>query len=264
MVSEYSHTGVSAVNATKDNPQVPCACGCGGMRTAYDKSGIPRRFIAGHGSRVNHPMLGRRMPQFGTGKIFRGYRMVYVSLTERGSHNVRGDGYEFEHRYVMEKALGRRLERSEVVHHINGDKLDNRSANLMLMSPSGHSQLECKGKPSNPVCIEAMRRKNMERKPGPCEITGCLGITRARGLCVKHYHDYQKGYIQFLDGQWVDVPHQRKRQESVVRICRICSAPFATNNNAAKNCEICRQPRMEVKRWRERKKNERCLTRPGS
>lgn len=42
------------------------------------------------------------------------------------------------HRWVMEKAIGRRLGYGEVIHHINGDKLNNRIENLKLFS----SQIE--------------------------------------------------------------------------------------------------------------------------
>jgi hypothetical protein len=44
--------------------------------------------------------------------------------------------FEFEHRVVMEQMLGRRLQGKETVHHVNGDKTDNRAANLELWSSS--------------------------------------------------------------------------------------------------------------------------------
>ena len=44
-----------------------------------------------------------------------------------------------EHRHVMEQYLGRKLKRSEIVHHIDGNGLNNDISNLEIMSISQHN-----------------------------------------------------------------------------------------------------------------------------
>lgn len=50
----------------------------------------------------------------------------------RGHVHAGPNGYVLEHRMVMSDLLGRPLARNENVHHINGNRADNRVENLEL------------------------------------------------------------------------------------------------------------------------------------
>lgn len=96
-------------------------------------------------------MASRILQQYRTGRTKR-LRAVFslreiLEMTryvdERGYVRRRAaDGRVFlEHRLIVQAISGRRLKASEVVHHKNGKKGDNRPSNLEVLSWSAHGRI---------------------------------------------------------------------------------------------------------------------------
>ena len=66
-----------------------------------------------------------------------------------------------EHRAVVEELLGINLRDDQVVHHINGDKTDNRPENLQILDWREHSRLHASTMPQTP---EKQRKVSAARK----------------------------------------------------------------------------------------------------
>lgn len=99
-------------------------------------------------------------------------------LVWRGGKKVR------EHRWLMEEKLGRKLERYEHVHHINGDPLDNRMENLVVLHQNAHLRLHKQQYPDEKECANcggAFTVNPRKRKRNKCCSPKCASAMRTAG-----------------------------------------------------------------------------------
>lgn len=101
----------------------------------------------------------------------------YIKVLDKTWHSADPNGYVLEHRYLMEKHIGRPLTANEDVHHINGDKQDNRLENLQIIDHVEHTILTHKGlkrsEETGRKISEAKRRNNELRKLNRTTLQGC-------------------------------------------------------------------------------------------
>lgn len=87
-----------------------CECGCGEY-TNLSPEGKPRRFLRGHNLKL----------KISHGWIDQAHRFLSI------------DGHRIaEHRWVVEQREGRKLTSDEIVHHVDGNPLNNDPENLVV------------------------------------------------------------------------------------------------------------------------------------
>lgn len=121
-----------------------CECGCGAPTPVAKTSrpdrgqytGYPLRFVHGHNARVLTPEQTsgwkggvRGIDQYG-----------YVAIHRPDYPGARADGSVLVHRMVYEESRGVRLPPGILVHHVNGDKSDNRPENLVAFTRVEHKR----------------------------------------------------------------------------------------------------------------------------
>lgn len=99
---------------------------------------VSRMLRAAGYNKENRRAAGERHGSWKGGRYTNNLGYVLVRVPPEDPLHPAGNrtttSYMPEHRYVMAQKLGRPLRRTETVHHINGDRADNRVENLHLRS----------------------------------------------------------------------------------------------------------------------------------
>lgn len=62
----------------------------------------------------------------------------YIQVYKPSNPMARDNGYVAQHRLVASKMIKRPLSSDEIVHHIDGNKLNNKPSNLQVVTKSEH------------------------------------------------------------------------------------------------------------------------------
>lgn len=145
--------------------------------------------------------------------------MAYESHYRKVKHPVSGK-FVYEHRLVMELHIGRPLLSTEVVHHINHDRHDNRIENLELIASRSEHMKEHH---RDPNFTQRGPRPHLQKPPVPC------------AWCGKEFRPPQKR-VKCCSVSCA----QQRRYHREPTPCVVCGAPIDRHATAycSKSCAM--------------------------
>ena len=149
-------------------------------------------------------------------------------ITKTGYIDVKIKGrWRPKHRVVAERCMGRRLARTEVVHHIDGNPQNNDPENLMVFATAGDHRQHHRGKTVEPVWSGQLPERSIRARVIKIEPVRWRELEWFQGklkvLTAKALQNLKRNIIRcgLADGfriwedpdgkRWIQDGHQRKR-----------------------------------------------------
>jgi hypothetical protein len=171
------------------------------------------------------------------------------------------------HRYVWEKEVGE-IPKGCQIHHINGDKSDNRIDNLAIMTASGHLRLHGQEQSRKEKCRENIKKATPEaikwhkseegRKWHRENFNPEIAHKREQKICEQCGKEYEGLHFQrFCSNACKSAYRRETGADDVVRICEICQKPFRTTRyHKQKYCSVECRAKGHVG-WTKRKRQDK-------
>jgi hypothetical protein len=120
-------------------------------------------------------------------RMVNGYRLIYDPQYPRALKGDNWEGYVYEHVAVAEKMLKRPLRKCEVVHHLDGNRANNRVENLLVLERSQHGKFHAWLAAGAPHHVnEGLNRVNSVKSKS-IEPSFCLGCGRTLQFKQKRF-----------------------------------------------------------------------------
>lgn len=132
------------MNSENNIPYGYCHCGCGQKTKISPKACTSKGWVKGepmeylHGHHIRH---GEKHPNWRGGKIIvQNNNNKYVRVSKHG-YDRTVNNRVFEHILKAESVLGKSLPAGTVVHHVDGDGLNNDNNNLVICENDSYHKL---------------------------------------------------------------------------------------------------------------------------